>query len=301
MPIVAPWLRPTNVIEAMQSGSGVGLSARARDQADAEMAQRAMLAEQEEARRERSAAEQLRYHYDALDQARENAMRDDTYREKHDAAKLLQDQHESDALAQYRAGMLANAGVKISAKDAIEKREEEQTAGLTDALTRGEDLSSALLKFPFASKSLRSDLTRDMNSQRVTERLEKRYENSMNRGTETFEVPEVSAQPAKPAYSGLFGTGLFSHPASAAVEGHPAMKVTRPVTRSAIDALNAPAAQLPAAAPASVAAPVAKSEPAVDEAEVIRAAAVEKLKTAPSKRKEILKRLIDAGISVEGL
>ncbi len=273
MPIVAPWLRPTNVIEAMHAGSGVGLSARARDQADAEMAQRAMLAEEANARQERSAADLLKYHYDALSQARENAMRDDTYREKQDAAKLLQAKTESDALARYRAGLLSNAEGKIASRDALSQREEEQTTGLTNALASGEDLSSALLKFPFASKSLRTDLMRDLNSQRVTERLDKRYENSMNRGTETFDVPEVLAKPAVPASNRGSGFLWMSPtPAQPAVEGHPAMKVTRPVTRSAIDALNAPAAQLPAPAPAPVAAPAPVERDVTAQREEIRAA-----------------------------
>src|SRR6185436_3255526 len=48
-------------------------------------------------------------------------------------------------------------------------------------------------------------------------------------------------------------TGLFGHPARPAVEGHPAMKVTRPMKISAIDALNAPAPVPTAEAPVETA------------------------------------------------
>ena len=111
MPVIAPWLRPTNVIEAMHAGAGLGLQARAADQRDAQIAMEAQ--QQEESARK--AAEMLRYHYDALAQARDLAMRDDaradnelTQREKDRAARLLQDKVNSDALAMYREGVLRN-------------------------------------------------------------------------------------------------------------------------------------------------------------------------------------------------
>lgn len=113
MPVIAPWLRPADVLGAMSAGGSLGLQRRAANQRDAEMAQRMQLAQMEAAQQEASAAERLRYNYDSLMQARELALKDDEYRKAHDAqvieqnaAKLLQDKSEADALSKYREGQL---------------------------------------------------------------------------------------------------------------------------------------------------------------------------------------------------
>lgn len=108
MSVLAPWLRGTDILGALQAGSHVGLSARAADQRDAEMQMQAELAAQREQQNAQEAAARLRYSYDALEQARQNSVRDDDFRkEDRDAARLLKRQ-EDDALAIYRTGMLKN-------------------------------------------------------------------------------------------------------------------------------------------------------------------------------------------------
>jgi hypothetical protein len=110
MPIIAPWLRPADVLGAMSSGGSLGLQRRAANQRDAEMAQRMQLAQMQAAQEQASAAERLRYNYDSLGQARELAVADDMARKEHQqavaqqsAAKLLQEKAEMDALSAYRA------------------------------------------------------------------------------------------------------------------------------------------------------------------------------------------------------
>lgn len=106
--ILAPWLRPTDVLGSIQGGSHVGLSARAADQRDAEMAQRAELAAQAEQQNAAEAAARLRYSYDALSQSRDLALRDDAAKEQALAAAHALKVGEDDALAKYREGMLKN-------------------------------------------------------------------------------------------------------------------------------------------------------------------------------------------------
>lgn len=112
---LAPWLHGTDILGALQAGSHVGLSARQADQRDAEMQQQAELAAAHQQAAAQEAAARLREHYDALAQVKELALRDDDYRSTHDAAKLLQDKTEADALALYRAGLLKNGEARIGA------------------------------------------------------------------------------------------------------------------------------------------------------------------------------------------
>lgn len=55
--------------------------------------------------------------------------------------------------------------------------------------------------------------------------------------TETYKIPAVEGVEGKPAYKGLFGTGLFAHPAIPAVAAQPERTITKRVKGSAADAL----------------------------------------------------------------
>lgn len=271
MSVLAPWLQGTNILAALQAGSNAGLSARAADQRDAEMALRARLAEEENARQEQSAANLLAYHYDALNQARENSTRDDTYREKHDdlllkqsAAKLLQDKAEGDALEAYRTGELKNSAERNAIAKAREEARLNQDQHVGNAIVRriGPDQYKELYRSPDKIPTI----------ERVPLDRKKPFGPTIN----------------LPANSPLLNQLLESSPSVGT--NWPAMKAASPV--------STPVAP-PVAAPAPVEATSVDEKQA--EVEAIRESARQKLLTAPSKRKEILKRLIDAGISVEGL
>lgn len=129
MMAVPNWVRPTDALGAIQAGSQAGLAVRAANQRDAEMAQRAQLAMLEEQRRQEQAAEQLRYHYDALAQAQALAQADDEMKreafeenKKQNAADILIKQNNSDALAKYREGVLRNQEARNKEADARLRR-----------------------------------------------------------------------------------------------------------------------------------------------------------------------------------
>lgn len=119
MAVIAPWLQPTNVLQAIQAGSHAGLAARQSDLEEQRMAQQIALARAREEQDAEQAAAKLRYAYDSLLQSRDRARAEaEAKLTAGEAARKLQAARDLD-LSQYHAGVLKSKADTLAMQDRL--------------------------------------------------------------------------------------------------------------------------------------------------------------------------------------
>lgn len=192
MSVIAPWLKPTDTLAAIEGGARAGLSARQADQADAA---REIAANE--------AAQRLRLSYDSLAQAREQQLRQDSrLRDVAKASNALRAQR-AESLDEYRKAQAR----KISDAEAEKALESSHTSGAADLIAKGGNAMTAISKFPKANHSFISSVfenerataleaSRASRQENKDAEMQKRQEEREKapKVTRTYEIPEVQEE-----------------------------------------------------------------------------------------------------------
>lgn len=146
MSVIAPWLRPTDVLGAIEGGARAGLAARSE-------ANRSSESDANRAASQQDAAARLKLSYDSLAQQADEAKRRDAAQQASNQAAMALRQQQADALAQYRSQQQQFEQAKVTAAQKLQQDQQADTVGFLKA-AKEQGAEAAYEAFPKAHPAL---------------------------------------------------------------------------------------------------------------------------------------------------
>ncbi len=269
---LAPWLKSTDTLGAINSGSSAGLAIRAA--IERERAQRAeeAMAQDRAAQAEQSAAEKLKFDYDRMGLDSVLRERDRADRLKESEANRAVTKGHYDSIAADRVADNKTAAQKLLDAENLRTLEQRDTAELAAEVSKGTDALKAISMFPHSTPAFAHNLMQDYLLAKRQETADKKAESAADLVSTSYKIPAIEGVEGRPAGRNPWTFGITTRPERLAVPEQPEITVHDKVSRAAIEKLRSPSQNTPLTPIQKVekAKALSRSNPELTKEEIIR-------------------------------